>query len=137
MTEEQQQPPVQSAGPVIRHNSREIPLWSWLAVIAYMVLVDNFMPSLYEGWAIVAGWFAAGAMCLVNYSSCGRYHCKITGPGFFGLGVLAILEEIGVINLEAWITWAALLAVLAVGFGLEYRHNSKSGSCYVACNSKA
>ena len=137
MTEEQQ-PPVQSAGRVIRHNSREIPLWSWLAVIAYMVLVDNLMPSQYEGWAIVAGWFAASAMCLVNYSSCGRYHCKITGLGFLGLGVLAILEEIGVIDLEAWVTWTTLLAVLAVGFGLEYRYKSKSGSSYVvACNSKA
>jgi protein-S-isoprenylcysteine O-methyltransferase Ste14 len=102
-----------------------------------MVLVDNLMPSQYEGWAIVAGWFAASAMCLVNYSSCGRYHCKITGLGFLGLGVLAILEEIGVIDLEAWVTWTTLFAVLAVGFGLEYRYNSKSGSCYVvACGSK-
>jgi protein-S-isoprenylcysteine O-methyltransferase Ste14 len=134
---EQQQPPVESAGRMIRNNSREIPLWGWLAVIAYMVLVDNLMPSEYEGWAIVAGWFAAGAMCLVNYRSCGRYHCKITGPGFFGLGVLAILEEIEVIDIEAWVTWTALLTMLAVGFGLEYRHNSKSGSCYVACGSKA
>jgi hypothetical protein len=88
---EEQQPPIESEGRRIRHN-REISLWSWLAVIAYMVLVDNLMPSEYEGWAIVAGWFAAGAMCIVNYSSCGRYHCKITGLGFFGLGVLAILE---------------------------------------------
>jgi protein-S-isoprenylcysteine O-methyltransferase Ste14 len=135
---EQQQPPVESAGRMIRQNSREIPLWSWLAVIAYMVLVDNLMPSQYEGWAIVAGWFAASAMCLVNYGSCGRYHCKITGLGFLGLGVLAILEEIGVIDLEAWVTWTTLFVVLAVGFGLEYRYNSKSGSCYVvACGSKA
>jgi protein-S-isoprenylcysteine O-methyltransferase Ste14 len=96
------------------------------------------MPSQYEGWALVAGWFAASAMCLVNYNSCGRYHCKITGLGFFGLGVLAILEEIGVIDLEAWVIWTTLLAILAVGFGLEYRYNSKSGSCYVvACGSKA
>jgi protein-S-isoprenylcysteine O-methyltransferase Ste14 len=135
MTE--QQPPVESAGRVIRRNSREIPLWSWLPVIAYMALVDNLMPSDYEGWAIVAGWFAASAMCLVNYRSCGRYHCKITGLGFLGLGVLAILEEIGVIDLEAWVIWTTLLAVLAVGFGLEYRYNSKSGSCYVVCGSKA
>jgi protein-S-isoprenylcysteine O-methyltransferase Ste14 len=135
MTE--QQPPVESAGRVIRRNSREIPLWSWLPVIAYMVLVDNLMPSDYEGWAIVAGWFVASAICLVNYRSCGRYHCKITGLGFLGLGVLAILEEIGVIDLEAWVIWTTLLAVLAVGFGLEYRYNSKSGSCYVVCGSKA
>jgi protein-S-isoprenylcysteine O-methyltransferase Ste14 len=136
MTE--QQPPVESAGRMIRHNSREIPLWSWLAVVAYMVLVDNLMPSQYEGWAIVAGWFAASAMCLVNYNSCGRYHCKITGLGFLGLGVLAILEEIGMIDLEPWVTWTTLFIVLAVGFGLEYRYNFKSGSRYVvACGSKA
>jgi protein-S-isoprenylcysteine O-methyltransferase Ste14 len=135
MTEQQ---PVESTGRVIKRNNKEIPLWGWLAVIAYMVLVDNLMPSEYEGWAIVAGWFAAGVMCIVNYSSCGRYHCKITGLGFFGLGVLAVLEEIGVIDLEAWVTWTALLTVLAVGFGLEYRYKSKSGSSYVvACGSKA
>jgi protein-S-isoprenylcysteine O-methyltransferase Ste14 len=116
---------------------REIPLWGWLAVVAYMILVDNLMPSGYEGWALIAGWFAAGIMCLVNYSSCGRYHCKITGPGFFGLGILAVLDTVGMIEPPAWVTWTALLAVLAVGFGLEYTHNSKRGSCYVvACDSK-
>jgi protein-S-isoprenylcysteine O-methyltransferase Ste14 len=125
-----------TAEPVFRR--REIPLWGWLAVIGYMLLVDNLSLWEYEGWAIVAGWFAASAMCLVNYRSCGRYHCKITGLGFFGLGVLAILEEIEVIDLEAWVIWTTLLAVLAVGFGLEYRHNSKVGSRYVvACDSKA
>jgi len=127
---QEQQQPVGPVEHIIRYN-REIPLWGWLAIVAYMLLVDNFMPSAYEGWAIVAGWFAAGAMCLVNYSSCGRYHCKITGPGFFGLGILAILDTIGVINSAAWVIWTALFAVLAVGFGLEYRYNSKSGSCYV------
>lgn len=113
---------------------REIPFWGWLAVIAYMVLVDNLMPSEYEGWALVLGWFAAGTMCLVNFSSCGRYHCKITGPGFLGLGMLALLETIGIIpNPPAWITYSALIAVLAVGFGLEYRHRSREGTCYEAC----
>jgi hypothetical protein len=54
-----------------------------------------------------------------------------------GTQILAILEEIGVIDLEAWVTWTTLLAVLAAAFGLEYRYNSKSGSCYIACGSKA
>jgi hypothetical protein len=115
---------------------REIPLLGWLAVIAYMVLVDNLMPSEYEGWALVGGWFAAGAMCLVNFSSCGRYHCKITGPGFLGLGILAALEAIGVVNPAAWVTWTALFAVLAGGFGLEYRYKSRCGTCYTVFNSK-
>ncbi len=94
------------------------------------------MPSEFEGWALVAGWFAASAMCFANYSSCGRYHCKITGPGFLGLGILALLETIGVIgNPPAWITFAALAAVLGAGFGLEYRYKSTGGTCYVESNS--
>src|ERR671924_716206 len=117
---QEKQPVGSAAGHTVRR--REIPLWSWLAVIGYMLIVDNLMSWEYEGWALVAGWFAAAGMCLVNYSSCGRYHCKITGLGFFGLGILAVLEEIGVIDLEAWVTWTALLTVLAVGFTLEYRY---------------
>lgn len=113
---------------------REIPLWGWLAAIAYMVLVDNLMPSEYEEWALVAGWLALGTMCLVNYNSCGRYHCKITGPGFLGFGTLALLETVGIIpNPPAWITFTALIGVLAVGFGLEYRYRSRGGTCYEAC----
>jgi hypothetical protein len=127
----QEQEPVGSIGHTVRHD-REIPLWSWLAVIGYILLVDNFMPSAYEGWAIVAGWFALGTMCLVNFGSCGRYHCKITGPGFYGLGILAILETIGIVDAPGWVTFTALIAVLAVGFGLEHRYKGKEGTCY--CN---
>jgi hypothetical protein len=51
---------------------------------------------------------------------------------------LAVLDTVGMIDPPAWVTWTALLTVFAVGFGLEYGHNSKSGSCYVvACGSKA
>jgi hypothetical protein len=95
-----------------------------------MLLVDNLMPSVYEGWAIVAGWFALGTLCILNYSSCGRYHCKITGPGFYGLGILALLETVGIVSAPAWVTFTALIAVLAVGFGLEYRYKGKEGTCY-------
>ena len=134
--QKEEQRPVGAPGHIF--SRREIPLWAWLAVIGYMLLIDNLPSWEYDGWALVAGWFAAGAMCLVNYSSCARYHCKITGPGFFGLGILAVLDTVGVINPAAWIVWTTLSAVLAVGFGLEYRYNSKIGSRYVvACGSKA
>ena len=127
---QEERQPVGSDRHIVRR--REIPLWGWLAVVAYMVLVDNLMPSEYEGWALVAGWFAAGTMCIANFSSCGRYHCKITGPGFYGLGVLAVLETIGVVDAPGWVTFTALIAVLVVGFGLEYRYKGKEGTCY--CN---
>ena len=135
--EQQPQPITESTHQNIVTHNREIPLWGWIAVVGYMLLVDDLPSWEYEGWALVAGWFAAGAMCVINYRSCGRYHCKITGVGFFGLGILAILDTVGVINVAAWIIWSILSGVIAVGFGLEYRHNSKMGSCYVvACDSK-
>ena len=130
---EQQPQPIESTHQsIVRH--REIPFWGWIAVIGYMLLVDNLPSWEYEGWALVAGWFAAGAMCVINYRSCGRYHCKITGAGFFGLGVLSAIDTVGMINLAAWVIWSILSAVLAAGFGLEYRYNSKTSSCcVVAC----
>jgi 4-hydroxybenzoate polyprenyltransferase len=127
--------PIESTESIVRY--REIPLWGWIAVIGYMLLVDNLPSWEYEGWALVAGWFAASAMCVINYRSCGRYHCKITGLGFLGLGILAVLDTVGVINPAAWIIWSILSVVLAVGFGLEHRYNSKISSCYVVtCDSK-
>lgn len=39
--------------------------------------------------------------------------------------ILAILERIGVVNAPGWVTWTALIAVLAVGFGLEYIYKAK------------
>jgi hypothetical protein len=38
----------------------------------------------------------------------------------------------GVVNAPGWVTGIALIAVLAVGFGLEYRYKGKEGTCY--CN---
>ena len=134
--QEQSPHPIESTHQSIVRR-REIPLWGWLAVLGYMLLVDNLPSWEYDGWALVAGWFAAGGMCVTNYRSCGRYHCKITGVGLFGLGILAVLDTVGAINLAAWVIWSMLSALLAVGFGLEYRYHSKSGSfCVGACDSK-
>ena len=115
--------------------------FTFLSTPHYSDQVRTVVPPLtaggsYEGWALVAGWFAASAMCVVNYSSCGRYHCKITGLGFFGPGILAVLDTVGVANPAAWIIWTALSAVLAAEFGLEYRYNSTISSCYVTCDPK-
>jgi hypothetical protein len=101
-----------------------------LTIIAYMVLPGFLLPDNYVMWAVTAGWFAAGLMCLWNFKSCGRYHCAITGPGFFGLGILSLVEALGIFNPAEWIEWSILCAVLAIGFGLEYVHKIREGSCY-------
>jgi hypothetical protein len=100
-----------------------------LTITAYMVL-SGFLPDNYVMWAVTAGWFAAGIMCVWNFKSCGRYHCAITGPGFLGLSILSLFEASGIFNPAEWIEWSIFCAVLAIGFGLEYVNKIREGTCY-------
>jgi hypothetical protein len=109
----------------------DITILTWLSITAYMVLTGFLLPDNYAQWAITAGWFAAGVMCIWNFNSCGRYHCIITGPGFLGIGIISLTEALGIINLQEWIEWCICFAVLAIGFGLEYRYKLRKGTCFV------
>ncbi len=113
-----------------RTKKREMPVWGWGALIAYMVIVGFLLPSDVVLWALAAGWFAIGIACLWTFSSCGRIHCLITGPGFIGLGIVTLLEASGMIDFPGWIIWAAFGAIMAVGFGLEFRQRKVAGTCY-------
>jgi hypothetical protein len=105
-------------------------------IVAYMILTGFLLPDNYVMWAVTAGWFAAGLMCLWNFKSCGRIHCAITGPGFFGLGILSLVEALGIFNHAEWIEWSIFGAVLAIGFGLEYVHKIKEGTYYCKCSNR-
>ena len=101
-----------------------------LTITAYMFLTGFLLPDNYAKLSITAGWFAAGLMCLWNFKSCRRYHCAITGPGFFGLGILSLVESLGIFNPAEWIEWSIFGVVLAIGFSLEYVHKMREGTCY-------
>jgi hypothetical protein len=108
----------------------DITILIFLSITAYMVITGFLLPNNYAVCAITAGWFAAGLMCFFNFMSCGRYHCGITGPGFFGLGILSLVEALGIFNTPEWSEWSIFGAVLAIGFGLEYLHKMREGTCY-------
>ena len=109
----------------------DITILTCLSITGYMVLTGFLLPDRYAQLAITAGWFAAGVMCIWNFNLCGRYHCIITGPGFLGIGIISLIEALGIINLLEWIEWSILFAVLAIGFGLEYRYKLKEETCFV------
>jgi|ERR687891_805789 hypothetical protein len=109
---------------------KDITILIILLITAYMVLTGFLLPDNYAMWVITAGWFAAGLMCSWNFKSCGRYHCAVTGPGFFGLGILSLIEALGIFNSPEWIEWSIFTAVLAIGIGLEYMHKISEGTCY-------
>ncbi len=111
-------------------KTKEIPAWSWYAVIGYMMLVGLLFPPEIKGFAFAAGWFAVGGICVSNYRGCRRLHCAITGPGFLAIGIASLLDAFAIINLSSWMIWGAFGAVMAVGFGLEYLYRRKFGSPY-------
>ncbi len=75
-------------------------------------------------------FFVLGAACLWNYQGCGRVHCQITGFGFLAVGVLASLNVLGVIELGWNIIWIIFAIVLIIGYGIEYKYKTTTGSCY-------
>ncbi|MGH9974740.1 MAG: hypothetical protein ACRD8Z_02745 [Nitrososphaeraceae archaeon] len=114
----------------VEEKGKDITVLTWISIIAYMTLTGFLHPDVYSQFAITAGWFAAGLMCLWNFKSCRRYHCAITGPGFLGIGILSLIEILDIINLQEWIEWSIFLAVLTIGFGLEYANRLREGTCY-------
>ncbi|MGH9983478.1 MAG: hypothetical protein ACRD8W_05925 [Nitrososphaeraceae archaeon] len=115
---------------IVSAKGKDITVLTWILIVAYMTLTGILLPDVYSRFAITAGWFAAGLMCLWNFKSCRRYHCAITGPGFLGIGILSLVEALDIINLQEWIEWSVFLVVLAIGFGLEHAYKLRVGTCY-------
>jgi len=111
-------------------KAKEMPSWGWWVLIAYMIIAGFLFPPEIELFALAAGWFAFGGACLWNYNSCGRIHCKITGPGFLGLGALTLMAAFGLIDFPGWVIWAIFGTVMVVGFGLEFRNKKTCGTSY-------
>jgi len=59
-------------------------------------------------------------MCIYNYKSCGRYHCKITGPGYFLLGILALINILNIVSFPWFWIWVIFASITVVAFGLEF-----------------
>lgn len=118
----------------VKGKDRDITVLTLLSITGYMIFAGFLIPDTYALYVVTVGWFAAGLMCLWNFKSCGRFHCTITGPGFLSIGILSLVEAIGILNLREWIEWPILdlifLVVLAIGFGSEYIYKSREGTCY-------
>jgi len=100
-------------------------------VIFIILIVAAFSPSPYRDYLYVLFFLVLGGACLLNYSRCGRVHCQITGWGFLAVGILALLKVLNVISLSWNMIWTIFIIVLVVGFGVEFLHKGKTGTCYV------
>ena len=101
----------------------------WLIIIAF-IIAGIFAPEQHKNNIYVVFFFVIGGLCLYNFNSCGRIHCQITGWGFLGVGILALLQVLDIIPISFGTIWIIFLIVLIVGYGYEFLQKEKTGSCY-------
>lgn len=101
-----------------------------LALVGIFIIADIFASQDTSNILWTIFFFVLGALCLWNYSNCGRVHCQITGYGFIGVGVTALLNILNIINISWNIIWTIFIIVLIIGYGFEFIHKGKTGSCY-------
>jgi len=102
----------------------------WI-VIVILIIAGILIPEPHKNHAYVLFFFVIGGLCLYNFYNCGRVHCQITGWGFIGVGIIALLKMLDVISISFDTIWTIFLVVLVVGYGYEFFKKGKTGSCYV------
>lgn len=95
-----------------------------------VVILANFLPENIGRIIEVLFFFTLGGLCLYNFNRCGRAHCQITGYGFVGVGILALLNVLGIIALSWSYIWIIFFIVLIVGYGSEFVYKGKKGTRY-------
>ena len=101
----------------------------WIIVII-LIIAGILAPQPYENYIYIFFFFVVGGLCMYNFSSCGRIHCQITGWGFLGVGIIALIQVLNLIPISFGIIWIIFYTVLVVGYGYEFIHRKKSGTCY-------
>jgi len=106
-------------------------LWFWILLFTIIFTIVGVLTPTNIGnilWTIL--FFIIGGLCLWNYNRCGRVHCQITGWGFLAVGVIALLNILGIIDISWSTIWMVFFAVLIIGYGKEFFYSGKTGSCY-------
>ena len=101
-----------------------------IILVGAYIIFDAFTPDNISSIGTVVFFFLIGGLCLLNYRSCGRLHCKITGPGIIMVGVIALLQTLEIITISWRTIWIIFWIVLIVGFCTEFIYKHKTGTCY-------
>lgn len=102
----------------------------WIIVFIF-IIAGIFVPETHKSHFYVVFFFVIAGLCLFNFNRCGRTHCQITGWGFLGVGILALLSSLNLVSISFDAIWIIFIIVAVVGFGYEFFKKGKSGSCYV------
>ena len=97
-------------------------------IAASLLLAAQFATYPLHEYLHVLFFCGTGILCIYNYQKCGRYHCKITGPGYFLLGILTLLNILGIVPFPwSWI-WVIFAVITVTAFGLELYNKSRANN---------
>ncbi len=103
-----------------------LPWWSYLLVIALWIAATETMeafdvtqeaPYLY---LLAALFWAFGLLCTMNGRQCGAIHCRLSGPAYILLGVVALAAAVGLVTIgQRPLLWA-WFGIFVVAYGAEF-----------------
>lgn len=91
---------------------------AWLAGTGLLEVggVTANWPSL---WLAAVVFGALGAACWVNGRRCGALHCRISGPGYVVIGLVAVASALGAIDVSVATLTVAFLVVAGASLAIE------------------
>ena len=78
-------------------------------VVALLIIANILIPDMGDVlWTLF--FFVLGSLCVWDYRTCKNMHCQISGYGCIAIGVLALSEVSGVVN----IPWSIILSLFVL-----------------------
>lgn len=100
--------------------------WTYLLVIALWIVATEVMEALGVTqdepylYLLAALFLAFGLLCYLNGRQCGSIHCRISGPAYGVLGLVALAAAIGLITVgQRPLLWA-WFGIFVVAYGAEF-----------------
>lgn len=100
-------------------------LWFASNSIVSAAGVTGEAPYLWIAAAFVATF---GAACMYNGEQCGALHCRISGPTYIGVALLAVASALGLVDISRGLIMGLFVGVFVASYALEYALASRDST---------
>lgn len=90
----------------------------WLAATQLLELGGVTAEAPYR-WLAAVVFVTLGVACWVNGRRCGALHCRISGPGYVVIGLVAVASALGAIDVSVATLTVAFLVVAGASLVVE------------------
>lgn len=79
-------------------------------------------------WVAAAFIATFGLACLVNGQRCGALHCRVSGPGYLLVALLAVAGALGLVDVGRGLVFALFGGVFVASYAAEFLAARTGGS---------